>query len=364
MAAVGIWLGGLAALLAVIRRYEGPERLRAVRRYSTTAGLALGLVILTGLIRTVKEVPDTRLILSTLSGRIILVKVALLGGLAMLGGLNRFRNVPRSAASLSGLRRVAAVELVLAVIALGAAGVLASVAPARMMEQAERPTVEAVGSDFGTSVRAMLQVRPGRPGTNAFTVQITDYDTGRAIEAPRVTLRFTPLERRDVAASTLVLQRRAPGVYHGRGSHLALPGRWGVSVTVERWADSVQISMTLVLPDLAGVEPVAGPGGLPIYQASLPDGGMISAYLDPARPGRNQLHLTFFDGSGVEMAIPSPPSVFLLEDGQRGERWAVRRFGKGHFVADGEAPGGVSRLSIVVTIDGAGPVETHLILRM
>jgi len=363
MAAIGIWLGGLAALLAVIRWYEGNERWRAVRRYSTAAGVLVGLVILTGLIRTVEEVGNARLLFSTLPGRIILLKIILIIGIAALGAVNRFQNVPRSAVTVRGLRRVGAAEVVLAGIALAAAGGLASMAPARMTEQVAGRQVEATGSDFGTSVRAALQVRPGRPGVNSFVLRLTDFDTRVAIDAPRVSLRFTPLDRRDVGPSNLDLRRRAPGVYHGRGSQLALPGRWAMTVTLERGADSKEVNLTLVLPDRQAVEPVAGPDGLPIYQIALPEGTTISAYLDPARPGRNQLHLTFFDSSGSELGLPSLPSVFAVEDGRPGRPWAVTRFGKGHFVADGDAPGRVTRLSIVAPVDGAGLVETQLVVR-
>jgi hypothetical protein len=319
--------------------------------------------MLSGLIRTLEDVGHARLLLGTLSGRIILLKIILIIGIAALGAVNRFRNVPISAATVRGLRRVGVAELVLAGIALAAAGSLASMAPARMVEQAAGPPVEAAGSDFGTSVRAALQVRPGRPGVNSFILRLTDFDTGAAIDAPRVSLRFTPLERRDVGPSNLDLRRRAPGVYHGRGSQLALPGRWAMTVTLERGADSKEVNLTLVLPDRQAVEPVAGPDGLPIYQIALPEGTTISAYLDPARPGRNQLHLTFFDSSGSELGLPSLPSVFAVEDGRPGRPWAVTRFGKGHFVADGDAPGRVTRLSIVAPVDGAGLVETQLVVR-
>jgi hypothetical protein len=136
-----------------------------------------------------------------------------------------------------------------------------------------------------------------------------------------------------------------------------------MTVTLERGADSKEVNLTLVLPDRQAVEPVAGPDGLPIYQIALPEGTTISAYLEPARPGRNHLHLTFFDSSGSELGLPSLPSVFAVEDGRRGRPWAVTRFGKGHFVADGDAPARVTRLSIVAPVDGAGLVETQLVVR-
>lgn len=48
-AAVGLWIGGLLALLVGLRSRSGQSAADAVRRFSTGAGIALAVVAITGL---------------------------------------------------------------------------------------------------------------------------------------------------------------------------------------------------------------------------------------------------------------------------------------------------------------------------
>src|SRR5207302_1640060 len=52
-ASAAVWLGGLGALLLATTRLHGDDLARAARRYSTVAGVALALVVATGVTRAV-----------------------------------------------------------------------------------------------------------------------------------------------------------------------------------------------------------------------------------------------------------------------------------------------------------------------
>src|SRR5207253_2352911 len=106
-------------------------------------------------------------------------------------------------------------------------------------------SLTATGSDFGTTIRARLEVVPGFPGPNRFTVSLRDYDTGRPLDAGGVSLRFAAQDHPDVGASTLALARRPDGAYDGQGSNLSLEGRWTVDVVVERGINSVEVPLAL-----------------------------------------------------------------------------------------------------------------------
>ncbi|MGH9282093.1 MAG: copper resistance protein CopC, partial [Acidimicrobiales bacterium] len=116
--AVGVWIGGLAALLIGVRGTSGSDRGRAVRRFSFVAGIALAVVAATGVIRAVQGIGSWSRLPSTSYGRLVLLKAGLLGLLAVLGAINRYRHVPRADTSLRGLGRVSTAELSVATVVL------------------------------------------------------------------------------------------------------------------------------------------------------------------------------------------------------------------------------------------------------
>ena len=126
---VGVWIGGLAALLVGIRGAPSEASARAVRRFSTVAGVAIVIVGVTGLVRAAVEVGSVQALTDSLFGRLILAKIGLLAALAALGALNRFRHLRRLPRTLRGLRRAGSVELGLAVVTLVVAGALVDTVP-------------------------------------------------------------------------------------------------------------------------------------------------------------------------------------------------------------------------------------------
>jgi copper transport protein len=83
------WVGGLAALLVVLRSTPREARLALARRFSTWAGIALAGVAMTGLFRAIDEIGSFGGFLTTDFGRIVLLKTGFLIVVAGLGALNR-----------------------------------------------------------------------------------------------------------------------------------------------------------------------------------------------------------------------------------------------------------------------------------
>jgi copper transport protein len=129
--AAGVWLGGLAALLAGTRGQPDATKTAAVRGYSKLAGLAIGAVALTGVLRTVQEVPSWSALAATAYGQAALAKAALLVVLAALGAVNRWHSVPEASATLRPLRMFAFLELAVMLVVLGLAAILATLPPPR-----------------------------------------------------------------------------------------------------------------------------------------------------------------------------------------------------------------------------------------
>ena len=110
-AAIGVWIGGLAALLLGTRGAPSSDKAAAVRRFSRIAAVALAIVVVTGVARGFVAIRSWDELVSSGYGQLILVKVALVGFIALLALRNRLRSVPAAATTLRPLRRVSAGEL-------------------------------------------------------------------------------------------------------------------------------------------------------------------------------------------------------------------------------------------------------------
>ncbi|HYT26962.1 MAG TPA: CopD family protein [Actinomycetota bacterium] len=269
LVAAGVWVGGLAWLLAGLRGGDRPGRTAAVRRFSAMALTAVGVVAVTGLLRAWQETGSWGRLLSTGFGRVLDVKVLLFAGLLAFGAVNRRRIVPALAAGAAGpaptgppaqlgaLRRNVRAEIGLATLVLLAAGLLTGLPPARSVATAARPApprvVEVSGNDYGTTVLVDLVVTPGTAGPNAFRAKVVDYDSRAPFPASRVQLQFALPARPDLGASTLELARAGDGLWTGQGSPLSIDGRWRVTTLVQGAGTAVTVPLDLVTrqPDVA-----------------------------------------------------------------------------------------------------------------
>ncbi len=361
-AGVGVWLGGLAALLVALGNAPG-DATAAARRFSSVAGIALGATALTGVLRAVDEVGRWSALLTTDFGRLVLVKAAFLVLLAALGAVNRYRSIPAVLATLRGLRRVGGVELAVAAAVLAVTGILTSLAPPRLVQEAAQ-AVSAIavdGSDFATSVRVHLEITPGYPGQNRFVARIADYDTNEPVTAARVSLRFADPQRPGVGTSVLSLTRAADGTYLGQGTNLSLEGQWSITVLIERGLQSVEVplAVTARTPPEA-VRTISAPGQPTLYSIELPGGRLLDVYLDPDRPGLNEVHATFIDAGGGELPVPRPAGMTVARPGGAPRALPVRRFGPGHFVGDARLGPGEWRLEITATARDGSVLQAHL----
>jgi hypothetical protein len=359
-ASSGAWIGGLAALLLSVRGQPSDEKARMVRRFSTWAGGALVVVAATGVLRAVTQIGTLDALIATDFGRVVIVKSALLAIVALLGATNRLRNVRVAARSLRGLRLAGSSEVAVGVAVLLATGLLVNLPPpssAAGAAPAATASIVTTGHDFGTSVRVRLVVAPGSAGFNQFTAAVTDYDSGAAVNASAVALRFDLASRSGVGGSTLAMPSTAPGTFVASGGNLSLDGIWRITATVTAPSGTVEVPLVLAtaVPE-QHVHPTPGPPT--IYTVLLSGGESVQVYLDPERPGKNQLHLTFFDAAGAELAVRGA-TVAVVPQGGEGSIVVPRLLEPGHFVADVDAPAGQLGVD-VVTANGTAQLHAHL----
>jgi len=254
-------------------------------------------------------------------------------------------------------------ELGLAAVLLVASALLTSLAPPSSVRAAPAPKpaphVSVAGADFGTTLRVRLDVSPGRAGPNRFALTVADYDTGRPLQAA-VRLRFAMPARDDVGESDIELTRDSRGVYRTRASNLSLVGRWTVTAVVQERADSVEVPLEVqVTAPPPKVTEIRTPGQPTI---TIQDGpaGKVQVYLETERPGTNELHVTYLDAAGQELAMPGPPTVTAVSASGKRVQLSINRYTPGHFGAAGTLAAGRWTFDVKDTAPDGSAVEVRV----
>lgn len=279
LAAVALWLGGVAllpALLIAPRDLPQAARLRfqggALRRFSTMALLCVGVVLLSGTFNALVQMPDWRAFLDTAYGRTLLIKLILivpLLAIALLNAAGIARRFERAAldgsadapARATRLVRSAIAETVAGAVVIAATAILVffvpakdAVAQARASKLASAaPTVSSVYRNTAPAndLQVGLTVTPNRVGQNDFKVVLTGPDIDKVT---RVQLRFQ-LTNGAAGLSTLDLQPAGgtPGLYEAQAANLSFVGFWRVTVNIRRTGhDDANAGFTVEVPDTTG----------------------------------------------------------------------------------------------------------------
>jgi hypothetical protein len=263
------------------------------------------------------------------------IKVAVVVALIGLGAFNRYRSIPQMSAQTGLLKKVMAIELIGALGVFGLTGTLTGLAPRppAAPPPPQRPSVTLTGSDFATTMKVELVVSPGVAGPNRFDVDVTDFDSGAALDATDVTLRFEPVGQPGVGASTLDLMHHGDH-WMADGTQVSIAGVWTITVVVQTASSGTEIPLTLVtsLPDQTVTVSTAA-GQPDIYTVVFAGGEQIQMYNDPGTPGTDELHLTAFDTDGNELPLARATMVAVTPDGKEASLRS-RRFSSGHFVGD------------------------------
>ncbi|EYD77914.1 hypothetical protein Rumeso_00641 [Rubellimicrobium mesophilum DSM 19309] len=239
------WVGSLLPLLrALAVPAEGTAP--TVQRFSRQAILAVPVLLLAGLVLAWIQVRRPGALATTEYGRILLLKVVLVGALLGLAALNRLSLTPALARHIPGAgRRLgwsirAEIALVVPILAATAAlgttppprALLAQGAPADLhaheehghMRSERRLTLSADG------FVAEVALAPGRIGPNGVSIALRD-PRGRDLDVPEVTLRLSNAGK-GIAPLVRPAERTGPGLWHVADLHLAVPGTWTLELDV------------------------------------------------------------------------------------------------------------------------------------
>ncbi|OLE29375.1 MAG: copper resistance protein CopC [Actinobacteria bacterium 13_1_20CM_3_71_11] len=169
LTSMAIWLGGLVMLVLFVLRRATSEELGAILPvWSNWAALAVTVLILAGTAQGLIEVVTYRALVSTTYGQLLLVKIALLGGVLTAAYFSR-RLVQRPKEP-HRLRRSVLVEIIGAVLILGFASALVQTTPARTAAAtvpAQTPDRGVFSTTLNTKLyQLQLDIEPTKVGNN------------------------------------------------------------------------------------------------------------------------------------------------------------------------------------------------------
>jgi copper transport protein len=232
------WTGGLAFLFAGLILAKSDRwslASKAVPRFSNLAVLAVGLLLLGGVINGYLEVRTWPALWETDYGLLLSAKVLLVLPLLGLGAFNNRYAVPKlkNGTASSGERRrflrAIGAELSIMVLIVGVTAVLVNASPAfKEYEMHGGMTEEAI--ELGP-YEAHLTVDPGMPGPNEIMV---DFGHG---EAPDEVVVFASLPSEDIGPLRLPAEKdeMAEGaVFMVENADLSIPGDWDLRVEARK----------------------------------------------------------------------------------------------------------------------------------
>jgi copper transport protein len=220
---------------------------QVVVRYSRIATFAVLAVGVAGFTLAWSEIRVLKALTSTSYGKLVLVKVAVVGVIAALGVYNHFRLVPALEQAPkkagAGLRRTIRVEAIVVVVVLAITSVLVNTTPARDASGQSGIFSATVPMGDGS---VNLVVDPDRAGQNSVHLYLLDA-AGRNRDVQSLTLQFS-LPANGIGPIDRDAYLAGQGHYQVDGDDLSIPGEWTITVKarVDKFtAESADIKVTV-----------------------------------------------------------------------------------------------------------------------
>ncbi len=317
--AAGVWLGGaiaVAVIWRVTRRDEPADRRALLHRYSLVAGVAVPLVLASGLGNAVLEVGATGDLVSSSYGVSLFVKLLAVSVLLAIAAANAFLLRPAEEGGRPRgrlLRRTIAVEAAVGLAVLVPTAVMGVLAPSRPTDQARAaaqriqanadPAHAFTGSTQLQGRDAEITLTPGAVGVNAVRIEVEGV-----YSASRLGLSLTgPGEAADTD-----LPRT--GHDHDAGTHTIYQGalrltQAGTWQAVLRRSGATGTSPPVVMPvsaPIAGFSEPASSAGLArwLWLIALGGLGLTVAAATRTVPGtRRRVGTLALGAAGVTVAL-------------------------------------------------------------
>ena len=269
-AAAAIWMGGLlllAILLWQMRNRLTPDNAAALRqtvqRFSTTAMLAVFVLICSGLFSSVVQLPALNLLWRSAYGWLLVGKVALL--LIALGAAFLNQRLVRGlhagqweqTSYRAFLRQVWAESAIGIGIMIVAAILVQTPIPQQTASNGPGYFEAIVPSD---DLTVHLQITPNQVGDNQYFLHLYHEDNSPIGEVQLVRLSFVH-QTAELGQANLELADQGGGLFAGQGAYQNRAGPWDVSIYVRRRGmDDVLANTTVEVPGgIASTDPWQNP---------------------------------------------------------------------------------------------------------
>lgn len=245
--AAATWIGGLAVLLFVVLPGDAARTTTIAARFSTIAAYAVGLVVLTGLFQSVRQVESLDALRETNYGRLLVLKVVGVAVIAVLGAVSRSLvrnrvatpvlvaagNVPaggddRPADSVElrrAVRRSVGAEALLAVVVIALTSLLVAADPGRAAATVSFSEAKVVEQTVLELVAA-----PARTGPVDIHLYATDPSFGLTPDLEATATMALP--DRDIPPVVIPIRYAGRGHWSAYDVDVAIAGTWRVEVTV------------------------------------------------------------------------------------------------------------------------------------
>ncbi len=266
LVATSVWVGGLWCFVLCLpppHHVAGPPRLllTLLGRFSRLALLSVPVLVMSGGALAMRQLPGLAALWLNPYGQALSAKLLLFGGMLVLGVFHLLLVRPRIGRGdarpwVRRFFRSLAAEAGLAVLVLGAVGLLTSMAPPTTAELLARtaPTLRPTAIVVPTvtlgptrtpvpsrpfdqtlpagDLRVRLTVSPASLGENHFQVEVRDTaDQPVAIQLARLTFAMREIE---MGENVLESRADAQGSVTLSGSPLSMVGDWQITVLVRR----------------------------------------------------------------------------------------------------------------------------------
>ncbi|MFD2419647.1 copper resistance CopC/CopD family protein [Amycolatopsis pigmentata] len=234
--AMGLWLGGLTALLVVLARRTAPEAelTGAARRFSPIAAGSVAVLVITGSFQAWRQLGSWNAWLSTGYGRLLLVKVAVVALLVGAAAWSRRWVRQHGETGPRALRRSVVAETVLGLVVVSITALLVESEPGRAATAAppgseHREIAYDTGGTGGTGL-VKVDVEPATSGADTVRLSVED-DSGRPRDVPELRAALI-LPARAIGPLEIPLRHNGTGRYEAPGTQIPAAGTWQLAVTV------------------------------------------------------------------------------------------------------------------------------------
>lgn len=256
---VGAWIGGLAYLLVAILCLGGSSSRNGkllgelIRRFSSVAVICVGMIGITGTYNLLIEVGSLTALLTTVYGKILLLKLALFAPMIAFGAFSQIIVHERMFSSLhvknkhsrdrgfsQWSRRLGLslrTEMTLGIVLLLIVGLLTASAPVAQTTVSAsqyQPTSFITKGYSIQGVNVTMKIFPFQAGDNNFEIDFTNPEGIVVPNIRSVFVRFTYLDKNIGGSIGNGTASSRQGVYTLDGTYLGFSGNWRAEVWAQR----------------------------------------------------------------------------------------------------------------------------------